>query len=233
MIKIDMKDVESMERSLRVMTKHGLPIAEKNTINKAADLGKAAYVNEVESKLILRNPFTKNSIRTRKATSLFNPESAVGSIQPYLERQETGGTIRPKDGASGVSIPTGEASGERGVNVSNRRKLPSGKNKIQNIRNVIKGKGRTRKQRNIDGVRKARAAKGGQFVLIETSKVKGIFKVTGTKKKPKIRMFYDIKHKTINTPKNPLLVPAIKSIKGKVTKQYTRELQRQLIRAFR
>lgn len=186
----------------------GFGIAIKETINEQARRTKPYAQSEIESRMTLRNRWTVNSIRVglakgspRRIDSL---SSEVGSIQPYLEVQEGGGVRRSTAGGADP-VPTGEATGE-GAGARLRRKLPVGRFRLRKIQ--LKSRvGASRKQRNAIAVKRA-VADGTRIVYLHSARTKGIFRVRGGKKNPRLVMLYDLSERLHRIPKNPWLAPA-------------------------
>jgi hypothetical protein len=229
MLKIDTTDIDSLERGLDLMADKGIDFAIRNTVNSMAFDGMNAARENVEDDFVLRNPFTKRSIQFRRASSLNNPESATGSVQDYMETQELGGTVAPKGGAESVSIPTGYASGEEGAMV--KKRLPRPSNRLRRI-HIKRSLGKSNKERNARAIRSA-ASSGRKFVYLKTAKTKGIFRILGRRKNLKLKMVHDLRQKTVTINKKPWLAPATRTAMMKAPRHYQRQLQKQLIRAFK
>jgi len=122
------KDWKKLEKDLANMRKTALPYAVNAYLNAIAfeTMGKGREI--AQSRMILRNKYTVQSIRANKATysrDINTMRSSAGSVAEYMEKQELGGTAR---GASGRNKPiaTSDASGESGA--STRKRLPTAAN---------------------------------------------------------------------------------------------------------
>jgi hypothetical protein len=141
--------------------------------------------------------------------------------------QEQGGITV---GASGGSdpIPTGIATGE-GEGARVKRRLPLPRNQLRRIQldQVGLAKFKSRKQRNVVAVKVALKS-GRRLVYLNTGRTKGIFRVRGGKKNPKIKMLYDLSSKTHNIQPNPWLAPATQRATAETTRFYNKRLLKQL-----
>lgn len=208
MIKLDDKNLKEFEAELKTFARRAYPFATKNTINKAVFETQKISRRDVSVKMVERNKFTKQSIQVDQARTLNVQQQAatVGSTAGYMEDQEFG-TIKRKSGSKGVRIATGYSAGQEGQQP--RTKLPRRPNKMQNIRlRKRRIKADTRKRRNISAIRQA-ATSGNKFVFLDLGKRQGIFKVTGGKRRPKIKMVQDMTEQSVTIPRNPWLKPAV------------------------
>lgn len=197
--------LEELKRALRPV---GLGIAVKETLNEQARRTDRFAREEIQNRMTLRNRWTLNSIRVTPAKGsprqFDTLRSEVGSIQPYLETQEMGGVRRSTKGGADP-VPTGEATGE-GAKTRLRRKLPVGRFKLRKIK--LKSRvGSSRKQRNAIAVKRA-VADGTRIVYLHSARTKGIFRVRGGKKNPRLVMLYDLSERLHRIPKNAWLAPA-------------------------
>jgi hypothetical protein len=132
-----------------------------------------------------------------------------------MEVQEFGGTERAKR-KHGVPIPTGYSAGQMGQAV--RTRVPRRANRLPNIRLSKVKKGRmSRKARIVATVRQAVSTnKRYVFLDLGDSGRKGIFKVTGGKRRlksgrssAKLRMVQDLSQRAVRIPKTPWLNPSV------------------------
>lgn len=227
-MKIDTRDARRLEKTLKSMSKHGVKFATAAAMNNAAfGARKQALVN-IDREFITRNTWTKRSVQVRKGNTR-NLTASVGSTQGYMRKQEFGGSERA-GGRKGVAIPTSYSSGE-GENAKPRRKLPRRPNKIKNI--TLKnstGRARGRKQRNLVKVRQAAASKD-KVIYMETQRRKGLYRVTGGKRKPKVKLIHDMSRKKIKINKRPWLGPATRVAARRIPADYKKKLLDQIDRA--
>ena len=208
---VDMSGVDKLARELKKFSDRAAPFAIRSAINGYAFDARLNWQDEIDDKFITRNRFTRNSIRveTARGLNVDRMESVVGSIAPYMEKAEFGGT-EAKKGKHGVAIATSVASGE-GEGTRPRRKLVRKPNKMKNIRlSRSKKRGMSRGMQNLVAVQEA-ISEGKKYVYMKTRRSEGIFKITGNKNKAKFKMVWDLSRPTITIPSNPTMAPAVKS----------------------
>lgn len=206
MIKINLKQVKEMENRLGEMKSIAVPFAVRNTMNAAAFQAQTTARRGVKREMVIRNKFTIQSIQVEKATDLKRPVSVVGSVEKYMRDQEFGGT-KSKTHKEGVPLATSFASGE-GKGTKPRKKLSKPSNRLLNIQLGSKGKGKTRKQRNLFKVKQAAASKS-KIVFLKTARSKGLYRVTGGKRKPKVEMIFNLSRSSVKIKRNPWLRPSV------------------------
>lgn len=209
MFKINDKEIKDFERDLKAFAHKAFPFATKNTINQGAFQVQRFAREDVKSRFILRNQFTGQSIRVNQAKTLQVTRQAafVGSTADYMEDQEFGAT-RVKKGSEGIPIVTSYATGE-GLGARPRTRLAKRDNTLQNIRlRKRKSAGGTRKRRNLIAIRQA-AAGGNKFIFLDFGRKQGIFKVIGGKRRPKLRMVWDLSEQSVTIKRRPWLKPAV------------------------
>lgn len=208
MFGVDNRDIKRMERDLKEFAKDALPFATRKTLNDAAFQTQKIARVDIQDDLTLRNRFTVQSIQVDQARTLNvrRQESVVGSIADYMEDQEFG-AVKSKGGKEGVAIATSYSAGQ-GEDAQPRTRLPRKPNKMANIQlQRRRKKGSSRKQQNFIAIQQA-AQSGRKYVFLDLGRRKGIFKVTGGKRRPKINMVHDMTKQSVVIPKNPWLKPA-------------------------
>jgi hypothetical protein len=224
-------DLIKLEKKIGKFTKLGLPIAQQKTMDRGAGATKVNAQRRVKRDMILRNKWTMNSIRVEKSKGLFRTQTPakVGSVQPYMADQEFGGISRSK-GKQGKRITTTYASGE-GENARPRRRRAKGKNQIRKIRLQNKSyKGKTKMQKAIIAIKQAAPKGRGKHVYLDmpwTKGKKGIFKVMGGKRRPRIKMVHSLKKRSVVVPKRPWLKPSVAAIVPLMPTFYVLELNAQ------
>ncbi len=230
MFQIDDRQIKQLENELKVFKDRALPFATKATVNRAAFTTQKIARRDVREDMINRNRFTVQSIQVDMARTLSirQQQAAVGSTADYMEVQEFGGT-KVKRGRHGVPIPTSSASNE-GKGKVPRSRLPTKTNKLQNIKlGRKKAKGSSRKQKNRVAIQMAAAIGGrNRFVFLDLGRRSGIFKVTGGKRKAKLTKMYDLSREAVTIPRNPWLMPAVKTVTPAMTGYYREALKFQL-----
>lgn len=222
-VKVDLSDMKRLTRDLRAVSERALPHAQRNALNETAFEARKLWQEQMKHKFILRNDWTTRTLNVQKArgTNTETMESSVGSNQAYLVTQEYGGFV-------GGGVPTGVATGEgRGANP--RRKLVRKPNKMGNIALGQRYRRGTRKQRNSVALHMA-ASTGKKFVFLELGKKKGLFRLTGGKKQPKLDMIWDTSSKSHRVRATPTLGPAIQRLSRELPRIMTKALTDQLKR---
>ena len=218
--------VRQLEDKLERLNSRGILFAELETVNRAAFETQKDARRELGGRMTLRNAWSERSILVRKANRQ-TMEAATGSTQPYMETQEIGGR-EEATGKHGVAIPTSVASGEgRGANP--RRKQVRRPNKVSNITLARNARSSNRKQRNAIAVKEA-VRTGRRYIFLELQRRKGLFRVYGGKRKPRVEMIQDLSRKAIDIPKNPWLMPAANKQAQQLPRYYGDALARQLRR---
>ena len=209
MFKIDTKDIKDLESDLKTFASRAFPFATKQTLNRSAFEAQKTIKRVIGVKMIERNKFTGRSIQVDQTRTLnVNRQAAVvGSTADYMEDQEFGG-ITYKSGKEGVDIPTTYSAGQA-MSATTRTRLPRRANTMQNIQlQKRRGKAMNRRQRNLVAIKQA-AVTGFKFVFLDLGRKKGIFRVIGGKRRPKIRMVHDLTEQSVVIPKNPIFKPSI------------------------
>lgn len=208
MFGVDNRDIKKMERDLKTFARKAYPFATRQTVNDAAFQAQKIARVDVQRDMVLRNRFTVQSIQVDQAKTLqiSRQEATIGSIADYMEDQEFG-AVKAKGGKEGVAIATSYSAGQ-GENAQPRTRLPRKPNTMANIQlQRRRKKGSNRKQQNLIAIKQA-AASGRKYVFLDLGRRKGIFKVTGGKRRPKIKMVHDMTKESVIIPKNPWLKPA-------------------------
>lgn len=231
MITFDDKQIRKFEKKLSKISKRAIPFAVKNSLNDVAFKTRTVAQGEIGRKFIERNKWSRRSVQVETARGLSKRSlvSRVGSLEQYMADQEFGARKRSK-GRHGVPIATNYSSGE-GVGSGPRKRLPRKPNKIRNIKLSGRNKkGMSRKQRNLIAIRQA-AGSNKKIVFLDLKRRKGLFKVIGGKRRPKLKMLHDMTRKSVRIPKRPWLLPsAIKTQKRFHAGFYRKRLRQQLAR---
>lgn len=230
MFRIQDRDVKRLENDLKAFQHKALPFATRNTLNQAAFTAMREARQNVGDDMVERNRYTRQSIRVEQARTLAISRQAatVGSIADYMADQEFGAT-QVKTGKEGVAIPTSYSAGQ-GRDAQPRTRLPRKPNKMANIQLRKRSKkGASRKQQNLIAIKTA-AENGHKYVFLDLGRRKGIFRVTGGKRRPKIQMVHDLTKQSVSIPRNPWLFPAVERTKPQVERLYAESLRFQLKR---
>lgn len=220
MILANMKQAKKLEEKLGELP---VRFAQRNTINGQAFATQRNARKHVTKEMINRNRWTVGSIRVDTAKSL-RDSAVAGSTERYMANQEFGHTDTQH-----TAIATPAASGEP-IRAPVRRKVVRRANRMSAI--TLKGSktlaALTAKQRNIAALKDAKEH-GHKFVFMQRGKVRGIYKVMGTKKKPKARKVQDLSRKVAVINRNPWLRPSTVS-QRETSAIYFDQLRRQLRR---
>lgn len=229
-VSIDMSDVKDLQNYLKVFNRRAMPFANRSALNTAAFTAQKAARGDIETKFITRNKFTQQSIRVDRArgTRISQQRSIVGSIAPYMEVQEFGGT-KVKKGKRGVNLPTAYAAGQA-MGSRPRLKLPRGKNKLSKI-HLRRGArvGKTRKQKNMIAVRMA-AKSGQKYTFLDLGARKGIFRIIGGSRNPTPRMVHAQNEQSVTIKRKPWLKPVVDRVRKAMPLIYFQALQFQVRR---
>lgn len=230
MFGIDDRNIKKLEQDLKTFAENAFPFATRKTLNDAAFQAQRIARSDVQKNMVMRNRFTVQSIQVdpSKTLNMRRQSATVGSTAAYMEDQEFGGT-KVKGGSKGVSITTSYAAGQ-GENSQPRTRLARKPNKLANIQlQRRRKKGKNRKQQNLIAIKQA-AQSGRKYVFLELNRSKGIFKVVGGRRRPKIKMVHDMSRKYVVIPKNPWLKPAFDETTRMVPAFYADALRFQLRR---
>lgn len=230
MFRVDSQDVKELERDLKTFHRKAFPFATKQTVNDAAFASQRIARADVRNELTLRNRFTEQSIQVEPTRTLQVRQQAatVGSIAEYMEDQEFGAT-KTKTGKEGVPIATSFSAGQS-QNAQPRTRLPRRANAMQAIQlSKRRNKAMSRRQRNLVAVKQA-AESGRKFVFLDLVRRKGLFKVTGGKRRPRIKMVWDMSRQSVVIPRKPWLAPAVAEAERMVPAFYADALRFQLRR---
>lgn len=225
MITIDNTEILNMQDDLKTFKRRAFPFATKSTINGAAFMARGFAQENIRNNMIQRNRFTASSVRVEQARTLDikRQEARVGSIADYMEDQEFGAT-KTRKGKQGIPIATSYSAGQA-QNSQPRKRLPRRPNTMGAIQlSKRKRKGSSRKQNNLIAIKQA-AQSGNKFVFLDLGRTRGIFRVLGGKRKPRIKMVWSMSQRSVVIPKNPWLLPAVTR-----TQQHIPELYRDALR---
>ena len=235
MIQFDDRNLKRYARTLARDTKHGLPFAVRNSLNRIAFDARKAWQGTIRDTFILRNQWTERSIQVDKVrggnSNIAGMQSVVGSRNPYMATQESGGVLSGK-GKHGKGIPTSAASGEGKGKVPRRRQV-RGKYKLGNIkigRRPSKGFKSTR-QEIAANVRMAAKA-GSRYVFLDVeSKGTGIYELTGGKRRPKMKRLYNLEHPSVKIKPEPTMHRTMTRMNHRFTRVARAEFLKQIKRA--
>jgi hypothetical protein len=230
MFDIDSEQIYQYEKTLKAVADRAIPIAVEKTLEDTGQEGRNQALKIIPNKMVLRNKHPLLTTRIDKSYSknkdINKKKVILGNSQDYMAMQELGGVKKSK--GKGVAIPTASASGEGNI-ARPKKRLPKAANLFNQVRINRRSVTANKKQRNVTKVKQAKA-NGDKFVYLDTSKSKGIYRVTGTKKRPKIKMIWDLSRRSYHIKPNPWLLPASKIAVGKQPAMYKARLEYQLRR---
>jgi hypothetical protein len=96
-------DVERFTRNMDDAARRQVPFAIARALTWTAKDAQGDVQADLPKRFTLRNNWVKNGIRITPATKA-SPQAVVGSLEPFMERQETGGAKRSRGGHR-VAVP--------------------------------------------------------------------------------------------------------------------------------
>lgn len=219
-------DLIDLRNKLYSFAARGVPHAARNALNRSAFRAREQWQREIFFSLTLRNRWTERSIQVNRAGGLniAAMEAKVGSTADYMRTQEEGGVERKKHKV-GVPIPTPISSGERG---NPRRRLVRPMHRLPNIQ-LRPRIGATQKQRNAIAIEGARRA-GKKHVFLELERKKGIFRLSGGKRRTKIELVHDLSRTSVRIPATHTLQDALRNVQRHLPDIAVRAMVEQLER---
>lgn len=211
-ITLDDKKLIQFEKDLAKFSKTAVPYAIRTTVNNTAWKARQFAQDKIDKDFVQRNQFTKRSIRVVMARA-GGDTAIMGTIAPYMETQEKGGTKQSK-GQFGKPIPTPTAAGQDGAGT--RTKVVQKANRMSTIQlnSGASKRGVSKKYRNKLAIFSAVKNKRTHVFLYLGGGRQGIFRVKGDMRRPTIRMVQDLSHKSVTIPRNPIIEPAADRARG-------------------
>lgn len=226
---VQFRGLDRMKRDLQVFAKKSIPFAAREVVNTAAFETQKTWREEVEKTFTLRNKWTGRSIQVTRATGLHvrTMEAKVGSVAEYMATQEKGGTVRGKGGTK--AIPTEVASGQS-MGTQPRSKTVRGRNYLSRLGNVPRvAPSRGRKARNARAIERA-IKSGTKIAFLHLQRRKGLYRITGSKKRPVIRKLYDLTRSSVQVKSEPTLQRSLKRIGSRMPAIQRKAILQQLRR---
>lgn len=230
-ILVDLGDFKTLTTELEFYRKQAMPFAARRYVNNAAFGTRELWQGEIKSGFVLRNRYILNSVRVERAKgiNINTMQAVVGSIAPELETQELGDTLSGT-GKHGKAIPTSFAAGQ-GMGKRPRTRLVRGPNKLASIKLSKRGTVRGgRKQKNVARIKMAIAA-GDKFIFLDLGDSMGLFKLTGSKERTKLKMVWSLSHDSVTIKPNPMLQMSLSEIDPRLPRMYIDAIVEQLRRA--
>lgn len=230
--KIEIRGLDEMQAELEQLARRGVPYAARETLNRLAFEGRKIWQGEMRASLTLRNAFTERRALVERATGsrLRDMQAVLGHTEDYMRRLEGGIGERARRG--GLPIPTETAAGQA------KGSLPSGRKRAVRPSLVIRALGKVKRQaRSLPRkVRNARAVRdavrnGTRLAYLELERRRGIYRITGGKKKPRIAKLYDLSRRAVPLPRIPTLARTLELTLQQGPAIAFAALERQLARA--
>lgn len=235
---IEDRHVRDLELQLSEIRDKSVPFATRETLNNLAFEARDHARRFVSREMVERNSYTRRSYRAERATGLriFQQQSVVGNSALYMDRQELGGV---RDGGRyGVLIATPDAAKQEGA--SGRTRLVSRPYRMRNMRLLAREhtrRGRNPKQRLVMAVNMA-VKRSERNVFLDRRKHSvrtGIYRVIGGRYRgrgwpigARLRMLYDMSHRSVRVPPHSTLQPSVNLAQFKVGMFYEKALRFQL-----
>lgn len=235
-VKVDLNQFKALARDLEKFSKNGMGHASRNTLNKAAFNARTAQLAEVRKSLTLRSTFTTRSIQVQKAvgTDVKMMMAVVGSVAPYMADVEQGEKQHTK-GKHGVPIPmpgaAGQAPGSKRTKRI-RRQNYRGNFELSASKPRNPSSAKASAQRNAMAIRQAAKA-GGRMAFLDLGRSRGLYRVSGGKKTVRVKLIYDLSHKTVESKPIPTLQRAVDQIAPTIGSIAIDEMTAQLRRYVR
>lgn len=191
---VDAHDIERLVRELDRTAKQAVPYAMRNSVNTAAFEHRKRWQLEIRSAFVLRNKYVLNSLRVVKATStrIGKIEARLGTVAPFMDKQEKGGTVRGKGRSK--PIPTAVAAGQA-MGARPRTRAVRRPNWLSAIKLRRGRPGANRAQQNAIAISMA-VKQSRRFVLLELNGLRGIFRVTG-RKRLTVRLLWNLSKRSV------------------------------------
>ena len=233
MLRVTMRDIQSLEADMRTFASEAMPYATRSTVNTTAFRGRKIAARVIDQRMITRNRFTMRSVQVEptKTLNVDKQASKLGSTQEYMAVQETGGA-RVAEGRFGVPIPTSYAANQ-GMSQRPRTRLPTRRRRTANIKLMPGGDERFVSKRQEITVKTLMARRAGyKFVFIDARPygARGIYELVGRERNMKMRMVYNLDRKTVQIPPNPWLSDTVERVERLVPEIYFSALRFQLDR---
>lgn len=224
MIKANTQQIQQLERMLARVARRGAGYAARGAVNGLAFKTQQVARQTIQQDFTNRNRWTQGSVRVTTARRPNDP-AIVGSTEEYMADQEFGAVGGPRN------VPTPAASGES-PRAKVRTKVVRRTNRMNAIKLGRKVRGSmSRAQANIAALKGAKAS-GQRFVYMDRGKVKGIYRVMGTKRKPKARMVQNLTRSVRRVRQHRWLLPSSTTAQQQhAAPMYFNELRKQLRRA--
>jgi hypothetical protein len=201
-VNADTKAMGLYAQDLKKLSTVAIGFAVAQAMTDVARQAEREWKQELSERFTLRNRWTQGSIRSIGAKPVpgGTTHSTVGSMAPYLRTQEDGGTLHGKNGGA-KSIPVDWARVGK-----SHAKLVAKPNQARNI-DLLPGRAKSSRRRNASAITQA-TRKGRKYVFLEKGNKRGIFKLTGGKKNPKLNLVQTLSHDSVRIKRASTMEPA-------------------------
>lgn len=228
-ILVTVEDARAFEARLANIRDRAIPHAVRDALNELAFVARAEWVDIIGARFTLRNRFTERSLRVTKArgTDMGSMQAVVGSTADYMRDQEQGAR-KGKRGKHGLAIPTPAAAGQS-PKASKRTRVIRRGYYLGAMRVVDRVQG---SQRAKNAAAIAMAKRTGGIAYLETENNKGLYRIMGTKKRPKPRMIYSLNESSVTIEPTRTLSAAMLEANARAPAITIAAMQRQIDRAL-
>jgi hypothetical protein len=210
-VAITIAGLDAMQRELEAIAKRSVPFAARETVNGLAFAGREAWQDEMRQALTLRNQFTGRRALVDRARGLrmSTMEARLGHTEDYMRLLEEG---KPARAAKRFRpIPTEVAAGQAKGSLSGGRKRAVRPSAIITRLGSLKVRGAKARSRKANNARAVQGAirTGRRLALLDLGRGKGIFRIMGGKRRPRVVKLYDLSRRTTPKPRIPTLQRAL------------------------
>jgi hypothetical protein len=232
-VNVSLVGLDAMQRELETIAKRSVPFAARETVNSLAFEGRAAWQDEMRQALTLRNRFTERRALVDRARTLRMSamEARLGHTEDYMRLLEHG---KPEKASKRFrAIPTEAAAGQAKGSLSGGRKKAVRPSAIITRLGSLKVRGASARSRKANNARAVQGAirTGRRLALLDLGRGKGIYRIMGGKRRPKIVKLYDLSRRRTPVPRTPTLERALARALAKGPALAHAALSKQLTRA--
>jgi hypothetical protein len=106
-------DIDRFTRNMEDAARRHVPFAIARALTMTAKDAQVDVREELPRRFTIRNNWVPNGIRIKPATKTA-PEAIVGSLEPFMARQETGGRKKPRS-SSRIAVPVNARRNKRAI----------------------------------------------------------------------------------------------------------------------
>lgn len=222
MLRIDTSELKALEDDLKTVSKRAIPYAMRDALNGFAFAARREWSDGIKRTFTTRNKFTAGrALEVEKARSLRvdSMVAVLGSKEQYLAKQEFGGvTSGPIPGPTAAGQPSG----------SRRTKPVRMGNRLKALAAAKSRGGKSRRQRNAMALSIARRRGQRHAILDRPNGEKGLFRLSGGKRRIKTRLVWALGHGPTRVKPSPTLGPAVRRTEQQLESLHRKALLKQL-----